>query len=77
MWSYNTGSFYENTSEQPKRKMDSRSKHPFAITCRKCGSNDVSAIAYEYHELVIRCRKCNFTLECGAYHTLDGDYSDC
>ena len=58
------------------RKMDSKSKHPFAITCRKCGSNDVVVTAYEHWDLGIKCRNCGFDLNCGRYYTKEDDYSD-
>lgn len=58
-------------------KMDSKTKHPFAITCRKCGSNDVSVFAYEHRDLGIKCNKCGKFISCGVYHTQDYDYSDC
>ena len=45
--------------EEHNNKMDGKSKHPFAITCRKCGSNDIVVTAYEYHDLGIKCRKEN------------------
>lgn len=57
-------------------KMNSKRKHPFAITCRKCGSNHVKVIAYDFHSLEIRCCECEFSLDCGTYDTLIGDYSD-
>ena len=56
-------------------KMDSKTKHPFAITCRKCGSNDIMVIAYEYYDLGIECRSCGYRIDCGAYYTREGDYS--
>ena len=56
-------------------KMDSKTKHPFAITCRKCGGNDVMVVAYEYYDLGIECRKCGCFVNCGAYYTKESDYS--
>ena len=61
--------------EERKSKMDRKTKHPFAITCRKCGSNDVVVIAYEYRDLGIRCRCCGSSVNCGTYFTKEGDYS--
>lgn len=56
-------------------RMDNKKKHPFAITCRKCGSNRVMVIAYEHQDLEIRCRVCGYELSCGTYYTDDCDYS--
>jgi transcription elongation factor Elf1 len=56
-------------------RMDSKQKHPFAITCRKCGSNRVSVIAFEYRDLEIRCKTCGAIVDCGIYDTEEGDYS--
>lgn len=56
-------------------RMDSKRKHPFAITCRKCGSNHVRAIAFDYHSLEIRCMSCGAVVDCGYYDTREGDYS--
>lgn len=56
-------------------RMDSKRKHPFAITCRKCGSNRVSVIAFEYQDLEIRCKSCGAIVDCGVYDTEEGDYS--
>lgn len=54
--------------------MDSKSKHPFTIMCRKCGSNNVQVRAYDYYSLEISCRSCGFCLDCGMYATTEGDY---
>lgn len=67
---------YYNYEEKRNNKMDGKSKHPFAITCRKCGGNDVVVIAFEYQDLGIRCRNCGFELDCGRYYTKECDYSD-
>lgn len=59
-------------------RMDSKKKHPFAITCRKCGSNRVIVYAYDYHSLEIKCKSCGFFLDCcefGYYDTEENDYS--
>ena len=61
--------------DKETNKMDSKNKHPFTITCRKCGSNSVVVCAYEFHDLGIRCKSCGFELSCGAYHTDENDYS--
>ena len=57
-------------------KMDGKTKHPFAITCRKCGGNDIAVIAYEHHDLGIKCLSCGCFLDCGDYYTQRYDYSD-
>lgn len=57
-------------------RMDSKKKHPFAITCRKCGSNRVVVYAYDYHGLDIKCKNCGFFLDCGYYDTEENDYSE-
>lgn len=62
--------------ENCNTRMDSKKKHPFAITCRKCGSNRVKVIAYEYHDLGICCKDCGFSISCVDYHTDKYDYSD-
>ena len=54
----------------------SKKKHPFAITCRKCGSNRVAVYAYEYHDLGIKCKSCGFFLGVGYYDTEENDYSE-
>ena len=61
--------------EQKNNKMDGKSKHPFAITCRKCGCNDIKVTAFDYYELEIKCQGCGCTLECGTYFTKQYDYS--
>lgn len=61
---------------EKRKKMDGKTKHPFAITCRKCGSNSVMVIAYEHQDLGIRCKHCGYELSCGTYHTDNYDYSD-
>lgn len=58
------------------KRMDSKSKHPFAITCRKCGSNDIRITAWDRGSLEIQCQGCGFELDCGAYYTQEYDYSD-
>ena len=57
-------------------RMDSKKKHPFAITCRKCGSNRVTVRAFDNHDLDIKCKNCGFLLNCGYYDTEENDYSD-
>lgn len=57
-------------------RMDSKKKHPFAITCRKCGSNRVVVYAYDNHDLGIKCKSCGFFLDCGYYDTEENDYSE-
>lgn len=56
-------------------RMDSKRKHPFAITCRKCGSNRVKVIAFEYKDLELKCKSCGSYVDCGYYDTEEGDYS--
>lgn len=62
--------------DPPRTRMDSKKKHPFAITCRKCGSNRVSVYAYEHRDLEIRCKSCGNCVSCGVYHTDEDDYSE-
>ena len=62
--------------KRPEYFEEEKLKHPFAITCRKCGGNDVMVIAYEYRDLGIRCRDCGYELNCGTYYTKEYDYSD-
>lgn len=57
-------------------KMDGKSRHPFAITCRYCGSNSVRVIAYEYRDLGIFCNSCGKNINCGIYYTDQDDYPD-
>lgn len=66
--------WYEEINKRNNR-MDSKSKHPFAITCRKCGSNRVMVVAAEYMDLDITCKDCGCYLNCGTYKTYEGDYS--
>lgn len=56
-------------------RMDSKNKHPFAITCRKCGSNDVTVTAFEHWDLELKCNNCGKYVSCGRYNTLTSDYS--
>jgi len=58
------------------KKMDSKTKHPFNITCRKCGSNCVVVTACDFCDLQIKCKSCGASVKCGAYHTDAYDYSD-
>ena len=67
---------YYDYEERRNNRMDGKSKHPFAITCRKCGCNDIEVIAYEYRDLGIKCNGCGFFLSCGIYCTQQYDYSD-
>jgi ribosomal protein S27E len=67
---------YDDYEGRRNNKMDGKSKHPFAITCRKCGCNDIMVIAYEHQDLGIRCRGCGYELDCGTYYTKQYDYSD-
>ena len=59
------------------KRMSSKRSHPFAITCRNCGSNSVMVIPYEYGDLGILCRRCGKSINCGTYYTDKGDYSEC
>lgn len=63
--------------EAKNKKMNGKSKLPFAITCRGCGSDDVTVTAYDFHGLEIYCNSCGKTLDCGRYQTMNYDYSDC
>ena len=62
-------------NDAPK-KMSSKKKHQFAITCRYCGGNDVTVTPYEYGDLGIKCNSCGESVSCGTYYTQSGDYSD-
>ena len=73
---YIYGGGYWDVETEGRQKMDSKKKHPFAIQCRKCGSNSVEVYAYEYHDLGIRCKNCGNSISCGVYHTDEGDYSN-
>ena len=66
---------YYDHEERKNNKMDGKLKHPFAITCRKCGCNDIVVTAYEYQDLGIKCRGCGYELDCGRYYTKEFDYS--
>jgi ribosomal protein L37AE/L43A len=57
-------------------KMDSKKKHPFAITCRKCGSNRVMVSALEYYDLILKCEDCGTYVSCGTYYPHKADYTD-
>lgn len=59
------------------KRMDGKTRHPFAITCRNCGSNSVMVIAYEHQDLGIQCRRCGKSINCGTYYTDEYDYSEC
>lgn len=67
---------YWGYDEPNNKKMDSKRKHPFAIICRKCGSNRVAVIAFEYRDLELRCKSCGASLSCGRYDTDQNDYSE-
>lgn len=67
---------YYDYEDRKSKKMDSKSKHPFAITCRKCGGNDIVVTAYEHQDLGIKCKDCGVSLWCGTYYTQEYDYSD-
>lgn len=69
-------SYWDYDEEPRRKKMDGKSRHPFAITCRKCGSNSVKVIAYEYQDLGIICNSCGTSVQCGTYYTDCGDYSE-
>ncbi len=58
-------------------RMSSKRSHPFAITCRNCGSNAVKVVAYEHNDLWIECCHCGKSINCGTYYTFQGDYSEC
>ena len=53
-----------------RRKMRSKKEKPFAITCRYCGCNACTVIAFGYRELEIRCKGCGKTLtDVGIYES--------
>lgn len=66
-----------NDAGTEKSKMDGKTKHPFAIMCRFCGSSSVKVTAFDYYCLEIACKKCGKSIECGVYHTDQNDYRDC
>lgn len=55
---------------------DKRKQHPFAITCRYCGSHHVMVLAEDYRDLEIRCRTCGTYVDCSTYYTDENDYSE-
>ena len=57
--------------------MNNKTKHPFVITCRNCGSNNISVYAFDYEDVEIKCHECGKSIECRCYHMMSGDYSDC
>ena len=59
------------------QRMSNKRSHPFAITCRSCGSNSVKVIAYEHQDLGIECCSCGKYINCGTYYTDKYDYSGC
>ena len=69
-------SYWDYDDEPRKRKMDGKTKHPFAITCRRCGSNSVKVIAYECQDLGIICNSRGASVFCGTYYTDRYDYSE-
>ena len=67
---------YYDYEKNRNNKMDGKFKHPFAITCRKCGCNDVEVLTFDFRSLEIRCNSCGYCLDCGTYYTKKNDYSD-
>lgn len=67
---------YYDYKKNKNNKMDGKTKHPFVITCRKCGGNDVEVYAHDNHDLSIKCKDCGLYLNCGSYHTKEYDYSN-
>ena len=41
---------------------------PFTVICNHCGSHDVTVIAFEYHDLQIKCENCGSCLNYGRYN---------
>lgn len=70
---------YDDGWDNPPKnqRMSNKRSHPFAITCRSCGSNSVMVIPYEYGDLGIQCRRCGKSINCGTYYTDEYDYSEC
>lgn len=66
----------ECRAKHPEYFEEEKFKHPFTITCKKCGSNNIHVFACEHNDLVIRCKDCGLYLNCGSYDTKEGDYSD-
>ena len=44
---------------------------PFTVICNHCGSHDVTVIAFEYHDLAIKCENCGAYLSYGRYNEKD------
>ena len=66
-----------NDYDKQNKKMNGKTKHPFAISCRKCGSNRITVFAAEYRDLEIKCEDCGCYVDCGIYYTWKDDYSKC
>ena len=62
--------------KRPEYFEEQKFKHPFVITCKKCGSDNIQVFALEYNDLAIRCSDCGLYLNCGSYHTKEYDYSN-
>lgn len=66
----------ECKTKRPEYFEEEKFKHPFAITCKKCGCDDITVTAFDFRELEIKCNNCGYVLDCGRYHTKQYDYSD-
>lgn len=45
---------------------------PFTVVCNNCGSHDVTIVAYDYHDLGIKCNRCGaFLGDYGKYNETD------
>ena len=50
------------------RSKEENKPKPFTIICNHCGSHDVTATAFEYYELEIKCHNCGAYLSYGSYN---------
>lgn len=50
------------------KKREEVKKKPFTIICNNCGSDNVTATAFEYRDLGITCKDCGAHLSYGSYN---------
>lgn len=41
---------------------------PFIIQCTNCGSHNVDVLAFDNHDLEIKCKQCGSYLDIGTYN---------